>query len=110
MGDNKGVSETAVVCGVLHFFSENVTAVDGTWNVDDANGTVDVLFANFDFAEVDMFDAFVCDRRRPVDAGLVIVVNGGGVNGVCHAKVFGTQADVQYFLGTFVGGKNFCLA
>ena len=43
-------------------------------------------------------------------AGLVIVVNGGGVNGVCHAKVFGTQADVQDFLGTFVGGKNFGLA
>ena len=95
---------------IFGFLGEDIFGVDGTQDVEYANIAIDDGFADLTFAEIDEFHSFVCERFTPRDAGFIVVVDRDSVEGVCHAKVFGTQADVQYFLGTFVGGKNFCLA
>ena len=56
-----------------------------------------------------MFGAFVRAGGRPVDTGLVVVVNRGGCDAVRHIHVGGAIADVKELLDAFVGGQNFGL-
>ena len=108
--DDDGVAETAVLSGILHFFRKYVAAVDYAGDVGHDDFSSGLSFANFVFAEVNMFDAFVGEGGGPVYAGLVVVVHGRGGIGVVHAQVGGTKTDVKKFFHTFAGGDNFRLA
>ena len=108
--DNDGVAETAVLSGILHFFRKYVAAVDDAGDVGDDDFSSGLSFANFVFAEIDVFNAFVGEGGGPVYAGLVVVVNGRGGIGVVHAQVGGTETDVKKFLHVFAGGDDFRLA
>ena len=58
-GDGDGIVETAVLCGILHFFGEDVAAVDNAGDVGNKDAACGLGFADFIFAEVDVFDAFL---------------------------------------------------
>jgi len=65
----------------LDFFGECIAGVDDAWDVCDKSSGVLMGFADFVFAEVDVFGAFVCHGGCPVDAGLIVIVYGGTVIG-----------------------------
>ena len=96
--------------GVLHLFGENIRWVDGTGNMADESGVVEVRFANFVLAKIDIFDAFVGEGGRPVDGGLIVVVDGSRRVGICHIEVGGTMAEAEDVFDTLVCGKDLSLA
>ena len=108
--DDDGVAETAVLSGILHFFRKYVAAVDDAGDVGHDDFSSGLSFANFVFAEINMFDAFVGEGGGPVYAGLVVVVNGRGGIGVVHAQVGGTETDVEKFFHAFAGRDDFRFA
>ena len=72
---------------VAKILGEEVSRVDFAGNVSNANGAYGMFFADTGFAEVDVFGAFVCNGRRPVDASFVVVEDGDGLGGVGHGKI-----------------------
>ena len=58
-GYHHRVAKTAVVDGTLDFLREDITGVDDAWDVCNICGVVLMGFADFVFAEVDVFSSFV---------------------------------------------------
>ena len=109
-GDHHGVAEAALVCSVLHLFGEDVACVDDIWNVGD-EGRVGLLsLADTVFSKVDVFGAFVGECRRPINASLVVIINGSAAIGLRHINISCSKFDVEKFFYTLVGGHDFSFA
>jgi hypothetical protein len=57
-----------------------------------------------------VFGAFVGARRRPIDGGLIVVINCCTFKSVGHFKVLCSKADALQFGGAFICSYNFGLA
>ena len=69
---------------ILEFFGENIAGIDDAWDMEDAGIAIDYGFADLAFAEIDVCHALVCERGRPGEACLVVVVNGDSIKGIGH--------------------------
>ena len=58
-GDHHVVSKASEVSGIFQFFSENITGIDDTRNVEDLGGTFCAHFPNFVFTETHVLSVFV---------------------------------------------------
>ena len=87
-----------------------VGGLDKTWNMNDAGVAINDGFADFAFAENDLFHPFIGYGGGPGIACLVIIVDYDSIEGVVHAKVLGTVFHVEKFLDAFVGGHEFGFA
>ena len=96
--------------GIAHLFGEDIAGVDHAWNVGDF-GRVRVMgLADVVLPQVEVFDTFVSDGGGPVDAGLVVIVDGGARGGVGEADVVGPILNGLEGRDAFVGGDDFSLA
>ena len=68
----------------LDFFGEDITGVDDAWDVCHVSKVCLLRFTYFDVTKVNVFGAFVCHGRCPVDVGLVVVVDDGAMIGFRH--------------------------
>ena len=78
--------------------------------MEDADIAIDYGFAYLAFTEIDVFRSLVCEGGRPGDVCFVVIVNGDSVEGIGHAKILGTEFDMEKFLGAFIDGHDFGLA
>ena len=92
---------------VAHFLSEDVTWVNDSWNMEHLDLLVVVAFPNLVFTEVEMLDSFRGDFGRPLDAGLIVIVDRCTVEGIEHSKILCTKANGLEICDTFVCGDNF---
>ena len=72
--------------------------------------TIDYGFTYLAFVEIGVFHSLVYGGGKPGDACFVVIVNGDAVEGVGHAKILGTEFDMEKFFGAFIGGHDFGLA
>ena len=107
LGDHHQIPTLSKIGPILELFREDIAGIDGAWNVNDAEVTINDGFADFAFAEIGVFHHFVCWGGGTGDACLVITVDCDLVEGIAHAKVLDTMFDVENFLGAFVGGHDF---
>ena len=95
---------------ILEFLGENIAGVDDARDMADVYITIDDGFVDLAFAEIHVFHALVCEGGRPGDTCFVVVVNGDAAEGIGHAKILGTEFDMEKFFGAFIGGHDFGLA
>ena len=102
LGHHEGVPETPEVCGILHFSGEDVTWIDFSGDMSDSGSLVLMGFADFIFAKINVLGPFVCHRRSPINAGLIVVEDVGAVVGVADAKIFGTVFHCRELFYAFI--------
>lgn len=102
LGDHETVAKATEVGSVSHFLGKDIAGVDDARDVENLNGMVEMAFANLILAKVDMLETFGRDRGGPLNARLVVVVDGNATIGVSHAKVLGPQADGLDVSDTFI--------
>ena len=76
-----------VVEGVLHLLGKEVGSVDGSRDVFDDGGAVEVRLTDFNFVEVDMIDALVSEGRGPVYDSFAFAVDCRSGVGIVHIDV-----------------------
>ena len=109
IGNHHGVTAMVEVCSIILFFCEQVTDINNTWNVGDFNDAEMMRLVHLVFFQVDIFSAFVIERCRPINTGLVITVNGNIMCSIEHPEVHCEMSVVLKFCYAFVHGDDFCL-
>jgi hypothetical protein len=71
---------------VTHFLDENICRIDFTGNMLDCNGFVLDPFANRIFAKLDMSCHLRCHVLRPVDTGIIVIVEESRIIDVSNRK------------------------
>ena len=103
LGHHEGVSETPEVCGIFHFFGEDVAGIDFAGDMADPGSLVLMGFADLIFAKINVLGPFVCHRRSPINAGLIVIEDVGAVVGVVDVKVCGTVFHCRELFYAFIG-------
>ena len=79
-----GVAEAGIERCAFELLCEEVGAVKLAGDVRDVHSLVGLRFADFIFAEIEMFNPFAGERCGPFDTGFVVVKNGGALDGVFY--------------------------
>ena len=58
----------------------------------------------------DVFSAFVCEGRDPINGILIIIIDDGAFVSIGHVKIGCSIFDVEQFTNAFVCCDNFGLA
>lgn len=93
-----------------HFFVEEVGLVEGSSNVGDGDLVNGDGFADKVVAEVEVRHSLYGSGLGPLNAGMVIILNGDGAGGIEGIEVGEKLADLEGIFDALVGSAYLCLA
>ena len=94
------------MCSVFHFLRKDVAGIDNPRDMGYENSSCVLSFAHTSLAKVEVFNSFSGNGCRPLDAGLVVVIDGSAVGGFRNSEVMRPVLDGFDFFDAFVRGGS----